>query len=1022
MKKIFILILVAITGVCADAQTKSKFSKVVPNTTMQNGDKTIQKPIKGVPTNVIPPFQNTLSNFKPIQQTERPSLPPSLQIMRDNEGNIVMIKGSLDQSNVVRDAATATKDYLLSIAHELPLQNPANEFEIVSETTDELGITHVRMQQIFQQIPVHGAAIILHGKDNKYDVLNGRFFPTPVLTTTTPTFSERDAFATIEKDLIAKNIAHKGLYEALPYAGENQAKLVVYHKNRQPKLAWHWIVYPNTLQRFDYFVDAKTNTVLHQFLHTCSFAGHTHHSHEGCEENPPLDGPFTSNALDLFNISRSVNTHLVSNTYYMMDTQKPMYSATKSTLPAKPSGVIITLDAANTSPQTDNFDYDYVKSTNNSWANKTSVSAHYNGGLSYEYFKKIHNRESINGKAGNIISFVNVTDEDGKSMGNAFWNGKSMFYGNGDAAFFSLARGLDVAGHEMSHGVIQETAGLEYEGESGALNESFADIFGAMIDKDDWRIGEDVVKTAVFPSGALRDLSNPNNGGKSLKDNGWQPKNTNEQYKGSEDNGGVHINSGIPNFAFYKFATATTKEKAEKVFYRALTNYLVKSSQFIDLRAAVVQSATDLHGANSAEVTQAKLAFDAVGIGSGGSSTGDNYQTNVNANSGADFVAYTNNDYVGIFVNDLAKNQTFQIYDKEINSRPSISDDGTEIVFIGADENPYLIAIDWTKGSVAPAEALSTSKGFRNIAISKNKNLVAYTTKPENDKVFIVDFSKNPAQQQTFTLYNPTYTEGVATGDVQYSDALDFDLSGEYVMYDAKNALKGKNGTIEYWDIGFIKIYDNKAKTFGDGKVEKLFADLPEQTSVGNPQFSKNSPHIVTFDYIDDFENKTYVTAANIQTGVAKVLVDNKDLGFPSFSKNDEKIAYEGEDFLGNYVATVSLTKDKLGVVANSFKIMKDNTRWPQCFSNGVRKINVGTDDNIFNNVKIYPNPFNDNLVIEANDIADNTQNIVVMDMLGSIVLKQTIQNGKNNIDTQSFSTGTYVIKIGNQATKLIKF
>src|SRR5215203_7409311 len=98
-------------------------------------------------------------------------------------------------------------------------------------------------------------------------------------------------------------------------------------------------------------------------------------------------------------------------------------------------------------------------------------------------------------------------------MDNAFWNGSAMFYGNGNSSFRQLERGLDVAGHEMSHGVIQNTANLEYIGQSGALNESYADVFGAMIDRNDWQIGEDVVLPAVFPSGALRDLSNPNNGG-----------------------------------------------------------------------------------------------------------------------------------------------------------------------------------------------------------------------------------------------------------------------------------------------------------------------------------------------------------------------------------------------------------------------------------------------------------------------------------------------------------------------------
>lgn len=81
---------------------------------------------------------------------------------------------------------------------------------------------------------------------------------------------------------------------------------------------------------------------------------------------------------------------------------------------------------------------------------------------------------------------------------------KLCFYGNGAQSFMPLARGLDVAGHEMSHGVIESTANLDYEGESGAINESFADVFGVLIDRDDWEVGEDVVRLSEFPSGALR--------------------------------------------------------------------------------------------------------------------------------------------------------------------------------------------------------------------------------------------------------------------------------------------------------------------------------------------------------------------------------------------------------------------------------------------------------------------------------------------------------------------------------------
>ena len=988
----------------------------------------------GVPLAEKSPFIGGLENFKPLVRTERPTLELPLQIMRDDEGDIIMIKGSLDKTNAKRDLAQRAKDYIGAMNVELPLRDAANEFRIVKTEKDELGIEHTRMQQTWKGVDVYGAEIILHGKNETFDMMNGRFYPTPNLQNATPTINDREAQLFVEKDLVKQNITIEGLHKKMPFTGEKQVNLVVFHKNRaknDARLAWHLTVFPSTLSRYEYFVDANTGEVIHSFAHTCNFVGHFNHTeNEGCEENlPPVDGPATVTGIsDLFGIGRTLNTHNVGGTFYMIDTKRSMFNAAKSKLPEEPVGAIWTLDAFNTSPEKSSFNYDDVKSSDNTWSNQTAVSAHYNGGIAYDYFKKTHVRESINGKGGTIISLINIADKSGKSLENAFWNGEAMFYGNGGASFFPLAKGLDVAGHEMSHGVIQETAGLEYQGESGAMNESFADIFGAMIDRKNWQIGEDVVKKAVFPSGALRDLSNPNNGGASLNDNGWQPKQVSEQYKGTQDNGGVHINSGITNFAFYKFSTATTKEKGEKVFYQALTKYLVKSSKFIDLRAAVAQSATDLYGAASNEVTQAKLAFDGVGIGGGGTTTGDNYQPNTSSNPGSDFVAYTSDTYVGINILDVAKNQTFKVSSLELNSRPVVTDDGSTMVFVATDKKPYFIDFDWAKGTFTKETGILASPIYRNVAISKDGNLLAVTKTPEDGNIIIYDFTKNPATSKTFTLYNPTYTDGISTGDVLFSDALEFDITGEYLMYDARNQINGKSGTIKYWDIGFMRVYDRKAKTFGDGKIEKLFSDLPEKTSVGNPQFSKNSPHIVVFDYIDYFDKKRYAVSANLQTGKTGDLVTgtftdpNSFSGvLPTFSRKDDKIAFEDEDFLGSYIATIDLGADKISVKSGAKPvIIKDNTHWPQWFSNGVRKLGVGTSDNSLEQVKIYPNPVSNNLIVEATEILDN-QTVSVLDMLGKTMLSQKLSIGKNNLNMSDFPNGTYILKVGNATRKVVK-
>ena len=152
----------------------------------------------------------------------------------------------------------------------------------------------------------------------------------------------------------------------------------------------------------------------------------------------------------------------------------------------------------------------YVASSNdNNFDDPSLVSAHYNASLVYDYFLETHDRTSIDGKGGTIISMTNLKNEDGDDEDNATWNGKWISYGNGRVSFKPLAGALDVAAHEFTHGVVEWTAALEYRDESGALNESFSDVFGLMLDRDDWTLGEDIVNIEYFPNGCLRSLEEP---------------------------------------------------------------------------------------------------------------------------------------------------------------------------------------------------------------------------------------------------------------------------------------------------------------------------------------------------------------------------------------------------------------------------------------------------------------------------------------------------------------------------------
>ncbi len=191
-----------------------------------------------------------------------------------------------------------------------------------------------------------------------------------------------------------------------------------------------------------------------------------------------------------------------------------------------------------------------------------------------------------------------------------FGMGDEMIYGDGDGyEFIPLSGSLDVVAHELTHAVTQYSADLQYVNQSGALNESFSDVFGYFVDPNNWDLGE-AVYTPRVAGDALRSLSDPEKYGQPahMKDYQFLPP-TEEG-----DNGGVHINSGIPNKAAYLTINAIGKEKAEKIYYRALTTYLTPTSNFKQARATLLQSATDYDGYDSATYKAVENAWNQVGI------------------------------------------------------------------------------------------------------------------------------------------------------------------------------------------------------------------------------------------------------------------------------------------------------------------------------------------------------------------------------------------------------------------------
>jgi Zn-dependent metalloprotease len=247
-------------------------------------------------------------------------------------------------------------------------------------------------------------------------------------------------------------------------------------------------------------------------------------------------------------------------------------------------------------------------------------------GLVYDFYKDVFNRNSLDDRGMTIISSVHL----GRGYNNAFWNGRQMAYGDGDGQIFiRFTKALDVVGHELTHGVVSNTSNLVYELQPGALNEHFADAIGSLVKQKhlgqtsnvaDWLIGDAI----MGPGTTAKSLRTFKEGKAYVNDpllkTDPQPKHMRDfvvlPNDEANDWGGVHINSGIPNHAFYRVALeigGNAWDKAGKIWYQTLKN-LNSHSEFQEAATMTHMVAGSMFGAGSLEQKGVKKGWDAVGI------------------------------------------------------------------------------------------------------------------------------------------------------------------------------------------------------------------------------------------------------------------------------------------------------------------------------------------------------------------------------------------------------------------------
>lgn len=498
----------------------------------------------------------------------------------------------------------------IALATELSLEHIAgnlesfglgslDELQVRKVWIDELGIAHAKFQQVWKDVEVFGAQIIVHldVTGQAFDTTNGLVAWVNKDLSVDAAFDEK----TITHDVVGK-------YDCVSCLTDEPLvdKQVLRHEGVDH------LVYRVQLRRIDgspetsmpvIFVDAFTGEQVWRYdnLQTASVAG---------------------TGTSTFGGTLTFTAYQNGTSYYLEDVGRK----------------VGTFDYNNgTTSVYRTTDTDGVWNATNQ---KAAVDAHVGAAATYDYFKNTFNRNGIDGNGGPAayVSIDGVTGlasslvHYGTAYNNAFWNGTRMTYGDGDGSTFSPLVSMDIAGHEITHGVTERTANLTYANESGALNESMSDVFGAMVERsvkgetaDTWKIGEQVYTPANGTSDALRYMNTPHGAANSGFTADDDPDHYDERYTGTDDNGGVHINSGIPNNAFYlaakggthhkslKTVTGIGADKAAAIWYRALTTGMTASTNFAGARTATINAATALYTAT--EVNAVTDAWCAVGVG-----------------------------------------------------------------------------------------------------------------------------------------------------------------------------------------------------------------------------------------------------------------------------------------------------------------------------------------------------------------------------------------------------------------------
>jgi Zn-dependent metalloprotease len=875
---------------------------------------------------------------------------------------------------------------------------------------DELGFTHTRYTEYANGFPVEGTMVITHSKGGKIKTVNGEYLQN-MSASYSASISETSALQNALKKVNAK----KYIWENTAFEKQKQetdpdftfkpkGELVVVHKKgadysaANVRLAYKFNIYAEEpLYRANVFVDASSGEVIEEknLICTADVVGTAVTKFSGTVTM--TSDNYGTNAYRLRETGRGngINTYNMNNT--------TTYSQT---------------DFTNTS-----------STWNLAGNDQAAADAHWGAEMTYDYYKNIHNRNSIDGNGYALNSYMHYST----NYVNAYWNGTEMTYGDGQVSQgFLIMTALDVCGHEITHGLTSFTSMLNGGGtdEASALNEGNSDIFGTTIEwyarptQHDWIMGADITCTTAGVQNhvGIRDMSNPKNLGQPncYMGTNWDPQ------------GECHNNNGPFIYWYYLLCqggtgtndigntwsvTGITMGEAKLIAYRGNTVYFTPNTTYADARTFMIEAATDLYGPCSQEVTSTTNAWYAVGVGAAATNgvPAAAFSANSTISCSAPLAVQFSNTTTG------ATTYTWNFGD-------------------GATSTATAPAHTYTAAGVYPVKLVATGTCSANSIDSVLKTSYITVNGPPT-----VTSNTPSCGPQAFTLnangagninwYDATgatvgtgvtYTTPTLTATTTYSASSSVIVAGT-TFVSGGPALNTTLGAGGYLNASHYLIF-NATSAFTLKSVD-VYAQTTTSSQV-TIQLQDNTGAVL--QTISPTTNAAGVNTVTLNWHIAggtgyRLVASGTNI---NLYRNNAGATYPIA------VSTVaSITGTDVTATAPAYYYWFYNWKVAAdapCYSTEsviTTSVTPCTTTGIANNtqsssVYIYPNPAHNNITVS---LAENTNTLSVVDILGQVIVAEQKANGNEQtktIDVTNLADGIYFIKVtsDDNQTKVIRF